>query len=226
MLKINSEQKIDKNNKGRNDFLKFIAIASMVVDHIGLVFFPQIMFLRVIGRIAFPIFAVGVAEGYRYTSNYKAYLFRILYFAVIAQIPYLILFNNGQINVLFTLALALILIMAVDKKKYLLAFLVLVASCFLKSDYGLYGVLMAAAFYFLKSKNIYLLIFLSLITVADAIFYDSPLQLFAYLGFLLIVYLPKAEIKMVLPKYFFYWFYPAHLLLLIILKYSINAWLK
>ncbi|MEI6597008.1 MAG: TraX family protein [bacterium] len=226
MLRINSRQKIDKKNTGRNDLIKFIAIAAMVVDHIGLVFFPQIIFLRIIGRIAFPVFAMSIAEGYRYTANFKDYLLRIILLAAVSQIPYMFLFNTGKLNDLFTLALALIFIMAVDKKKYYLALLVIAIPCFISFNYGIYGILMAAIFYYLKSKNIYLLASLSAITVVYSLVYNWPVQLFAYLGFLLIIYLPLAKIKLVLPRYFFYWFYPAHLLLLIILKYSLIACLK
>ena len=57
--------------------LKLIALVSMTVDHIGLILFPQYRVLRIIGRIAFPIFAYMIAEGCRYTSN------RIRYFLTI-----------------------------------------------------------------------------------------------------------------------------------------------
>ena len=51
--------------------LKIIAFVTMAIDHIGYVFFPQYMWLRVIGRLAFPIFAYCLALGCVYTKNPK-----------------------------------------------------------------------------------------------------------------------------------------------------------
>ena len=54
--------------------LKLIAAFAMVCDHAGLMLFPQVPILRVIGRLAYPIFAFMIAEGCRYTRNKKRYL--------------------------------------------------------------------------------------------------------------------------------------------------------
>ena len=54
-----------------NDRLKIIAAAAMLIDHIGAYLLPQVRILRIIGRIAFPIFAFMIAEGCRYTKNKK-----------------------------------------------------------------------------------------------------------------------------------------------------------
>ena len=70
------------------DVLKLIAILSMLIDHVGKLFFPNILFLQIVGRLAFPIFAFFIAEGFYYTRNKVKYFFTILVFAVIAQIPY------------------------------------------------------------------------------------------------------------------------------------------
>ena len=121
---------------GKNDFLKLVAMLSMVVDHVGLVFFPQIVALRIVGRIAFPIFASGIADGYRYTSNLKMYLFRLLFFGVISQVPYMIMAGKYDLNILFSFALSLLFIFALDKKKYWLGLSVLLFIFFIKCDYG------------------------------------------------------------------------------------------
>jgi len=92
----------------KNDFLKLAAALSMIVDHVGLVFFPQIMPLRIIGRIAFPIFAAGIADGYRHTSNLKMYFYRLLFFGAISQIPFMILFGKNELNIIFSLLLSLV----------------------------------------------------------------------------------------------------------------------
>ena len=53
--------------------LKILAIICMTIDHIGVAFFPNEPLLRMIGRLAFPIFSYGIAEGCRYTRNKRRY---------------------------------------------------------------------------------------------------------------------------------------------------------
>lgn len=72
----------------RNDVLKLIAIVTMLIDHIGYMFFPHIQLFRTIGRIAFPIFAYQIALGYKNTSNLPKYSLRLFVFALISYLPY------------------------------------------------------------------------------------------------------------------------------------------
>ena len=58
-----------------NNQLKIIAMISMLIDHIGVAMFPNVMILRIIGRLAFPIFAYMIAEGCFYTKNKARYFF-------------------------------------------------------------------------------------------------------------------------------------------------------
>jgi hypothetical protein len=77
--------------------LKVIALASMIVDHTGIIFFPGVLWLRVIGRMAFPIFAYLAAEGGRHTRGPVKYVFRLGVFAVISQIPFYMAFHRGTV---------------------------------------------------------------------------------------------------------------------------------
>lgn len=72
----------------RNDVLKLIAMITMLIDHIGVLLLPELLFLRTIGRIAFPIFAYQLAMGFIHTSNRKKYGIRLLSFGLLSQIPY------------------------------------------------------------------------------------------------------------------------------------------
>lgn len=80
----------------RNDVLKLIALLTMLVDHIGYLFYPHMMIFRTIGRIAFPIFAYQIAEGYQHTSDRLAYSKRLAIFGVISAVPYA--FFNPQLS--------------------------------------------------------------------------------------------------------------------------------
>ena len=96
----------------RNDMLKLFAILTMLIDHIGYMFFPKYRIFRTIGRLAFPIFAYQLSVGYIKTSNLKKYASRLLSFALISQIPYSFFspnlkFEPFNLNIMFTLLSAL-----------------------------------------------------------------------------------------------------------------------
>ena len=66
--------------------LKLIALVSMTCDHVGLQLLPNVLFLRILGRLAFPIFAYMIAEGCRYTRSRKKYLLRMVSLAAVCGI--------------------------------------------------------------------------------------------------------------------------------------------
>lgn len=68
--------------------MQLIAMLTMLIDHIGYIFFPQDLEWRYIGRIAFPIYCYALVQGHLHTSSKLRYLLRLLAIAVIAQIPY------------------------------------------------------------------------------------------------------------------------------------------
>ena len=101
--------------------LKCIAVIAMLIDHIGLIFFPHLLVFRLIGRLAFPIFAWTIANGYRYTKNKRSYLLRLIFFAIVSQIPYVLIYTgilhttSYVLNIFFTLAFGLGVIMLYEK---------------------------------------------------------------------------------------------------------------
>ena len=88
--------------------LKIIAIITMFIDHLGNSYFKYTTWMNVIGRIAFPIFAFLISEGYAHTKNLKKYFFRLFLFALISQIPFMLFFSTYKdgfaFNIFFTLA--------------------------------------------------------------------------------------------------------------------------
>ena len=93
--------------------LKLIAILTMLIDHVGAVFFSQLRWMRLIGRLSFPLFCFAMAEGMCHTRNRVKYLRRLTVFALLSEIPYDLAFSGrlwdvGMQNVLFTFAAAVL----------------------------------------------------------------------------------------------------------------------
>lgn len=142
--------------------IKLIAITSMVIDHVGLFFFPQILLFRIVGRLAFPLFAWLIANGAYYSKNIKIYLTRLFLFALVAQIPFILInrLNDPsfwQLNVLFTLFLGLLAIVLMRKSENTLISLLIVIiiagiAFVLNTEYSAMGILAIVSFY-LSLKN-------------------------------------------------------------------------
>ncbi len=146
--------------------LKIIACVTMVLDHIG--YFWNIEPLRIVGRIAFPIFVYLIYNGYCHTSSKWKYALRLAFFAIATQIPFN-LFMNGSLwqgdgNVFFTLLAALIGLWTVDamRKNKVLRWFCLLPSLgiywlyrkgIFVSDYGAKGLLLILVFYFCDRKG-------------------------------------------------------------------------
>jgi hypothetical protein len=145
--------------------LKVIAIVLMVIDHTGALFFPQVLFLRIIGRLSFPLFAFLISEGFFHTKSVKKYLLRLGVCAVAFQIPdwfstiYSKLTNNPffgahyVLNIFATLFFGLAAIALFDRfkcKSLLLSWTGAAAMAVLAqvtgADYGAYGVLYMVMF--------------------------------------------------------------------------------
>ena len=98
--------------------LKIIAMISMLFDHLGDAIFKGFNSFNYIGRIAFPIFAFQISEGYIHTKSVKKYLLRLIIFAIISQVPFMLfssLFSeNPGLNIFFTLALGLLSMISYD----------------------------------------------------------------------------------------------------------------
>lgn len=146
--------------------LKMIAMLTMTIDHIGAVLLPQYRFLRIIGRLAMPIYAFMIAEGCHYTHDKRAYFLRLLGLALVCQIAYAIVDRSLYQCILVTFSLSVGLIFSVENmhKKMtplsgMTAILLFAAAYFLceklpqllpgfSVDYGIWGVLLPVIVYF------------------------------------------------------------------------------
>lgn len=208
--------------------LKIIALIAMTIDHIGVQILPQYTFLRVIGRLSFPIFAYMIAEGCRYTSNKKKYLLTILAAAALCQIVFYITTGSLYQCILVTFSLSVILIFALDHAQrrkslgaWLFAIIAFLAVVFLSVclpqflpdtdyaiDYGIWGIFVPVFFYCGNSKRTKLLLgTVSLCLLAIRL---GSIQWYSLAAVLLLLLYNgnRGKYKM---KYLFYIYYPLHL---------------
>lgn len=137
------------------EILKLIACVTMLIDHIGASFFPNHQWLRIIGRLAFPIYCFLLTEGMRRTRNPGKYLLRLGIGILLAEIPFDYLFFGGftwaHQSVMLTLTLGCVMLLTMDKVQHtgLKALLVIpfaITAEAVQCDYGGYGILLIAIF--------------------------------------------------------------------------------
>ena len=213
--------------------LKLIACLCMLADHIGAVFVPGYT-LRIIGRIAFPIFCFLLVEGAAHTRSPKRYILRLAAGAVLAELPFDLLFY-GRItwahqNVMLTLLIGLAMVLWARKRgRWLLPFCVCFFAAELAgSDYGGWGVALIALFMVTaeNKREILLqmvgmcLIFWLMDSASVRVFGLSvSIQMFGVLSILPIwLYSGKKWTSGKAVQWGFYLFYPVHLLILYLCK--------
>lgn len=225
--------------------LKLIALAVMAVDHFAAsILYYNILLpaaplsldmpqwkiyrlyeaMRFVGRIAWPVFAFLMVEGFFYTSSRKRYASRLLLFALLSEIPFDLALGDGiwdfsHQNIFFTLLIGFCVLWVMEQMKTLPGYLffqtaAVVAGCWiafvLQTDYDWRGVILIVVLYLFRSNRL-------LMTAAGCVclLWEAP----ACLAFLPInLYNGRRGFSM---KYFFYLFYPAHLLFLGILRYLV-----
>jgi len=135
------------------DFIKLIAFVFMIIDHIGAAFFPKVYELRIVGRIAFPLFAWGMVTGAVYTRNIWRYALRVLIVGVISQPCFMYGMNHpwNYLNVFATLLLGLLGIASIQENRFGSRYwgpvLAVLVACAVKMDYGFQGVLFVMLLY-------------------------------------------------------------------------------
>ena len=129
--------------------LRMTACFCMLLDHIGFIFLTSTPFeylLRLIGRIAFPLFCFLLVEGYVHTRDFGNYVRRILNVGLLSQLPYSLLFGIVRLNVMFQLLSGLFLFWLLEHKKSWTPVFCLSLSVILFfssiSEYGLWGLLL------------------------------------------------------------------------------------
>ena len=221
--------------------LKLIAMISMVFDHAGDMFFPDVMWPRMIGRLAMPIFSFFIAEGFSHTRDKKKYLCRLGIFALISEIPFDLAFE-GKIgfshqNIMLSFFLAVVALMLYDWiqggtkseenhasiGKTVLGVIAVAAiaalSLLLRADYTIFAVIAVFLFYVLRQKH-------PLVRTGVGVAFLALTRTVGYycttgLSFILLAMYNGKKGKGL--KWLFYGFYPGHLLLLAAIKHIMRS---
>ena len=146
--------------------LKLLAMLTMTLDHIGVQMFPGVLWLRIVGRLAFPIYAYMIAEGCAHTRNRRKYLLQMAGLALLCQLVYFFAMGSLFQCILVTFTLSILLIYACDTGSRPLTALALLGVAFVTValprllpgtdfavDYGFFGVLVPVAVYLGKTHR-------------------------------------------------------------------------
>jgi len=212
--------------------IKIIAAASMLIDHMGLLLFPKYRFMRILGRLAFPLYAFCIAEGFYYTRDRKRYFLQIFVLGLACQIVYFIADGSMYLGVLIAFSLSILLMWALDGVKkslaakdgtvkasalFVLGLAAVAALChYITVEYCVIGIMLPVLAFVSDKKWVRLGLFSLGLVALCAVIYSSgglDVQWWALVTLpLLALYNGKpGKYRM---KYFFYIFYPAHLAIL------------
>lgn len=223
--------------------IKLIAVLTMVIDHLGLYFFPDVAVFRIVGRLSFPLFAWLIANGAYHTKNIQLYTVRLFIFALISQLPYylvnsLVFPDFSGLNIFFTLGIGLLAIQLIKRTEkkiiwFLISLVAALTGYLLGTDYDAAGVL-SVIFFYVYFNNVkkmvisQLLLFVSFYTVPvlhqvlGSTNPESGVNLIAFMQPVAVLslvfislYSGKEGMK---AKYIFYVFYPLHLLIFYVAK--------
>jgi hypothetical protein len=225
--------------------LKVIALVSMIIDHVGVAFLPDVRELRILGRIAMPLYAWCLVVGSEYTRNALKYALRLFVLGVISQPLYIMVLGNtwSRLNILFLFCLGVLAIAGIKEKWHYSQFwapaLCLVVVLLVDIDYGWKGFLFILFLYacrhsrsslaaaFLASAVIWGVYSSSVTSFFGLQFaflnnnlFSPILRLFFQLQSMMWLALPlilvKTRSKVRMPKRLGYGVYPLHLLALLI----------
>lgn len=220
---------------------KLVACFFMLIDHIGAYLFPGVGWFRVLGRLAFPLFAFFISQGCKYSKNKIKRLIFMAAFAIGCELIFNVCIGMVSGNILLTFTLSILLIYAyqfmiqnlkdnsvsvLKKILYPLSFLLVLVLLFffvecIELEYGFFGVitpLLVTVFdldiYNIASPYSNLFRILGLFIGVSLVVLASPIiQFFSYLSILVLLFYnnKRGSYKM---KYLFYVFYPFHLLVI------------
>lgn len=210
--------------------LKLIAAFTMLLDHAGILLFPRVGLLRILGRLAYPIFAFMIAEGCRYTRNRLRYFLLVFGLGAGCQLVYYFVSGDTYLNILLTFSCSILLIYAMQemyraknwKQEFLWSALfaagvamALGIDRILTIDYGFWGIMVPVFVSFAHQRKFpywaeVLMLGLGLLLLGADL---KGIQHWGLLSLPILLLYSGKRGKANL-KYFFYIFYPVHLVVL------------
>lgn len=209
--------------------MQLLAMLTMLIDHIGLVWFPEQTAWRIVGRLAFPLYAYALVIGYFRTRSRGRYLQRLGVIALLSQIPYMAAFSTYEGNVVITLFICLLALLLLDRLQGKLPLQVLAAAAFVAMleliplDYGGYALLLVLIYRYAKPS---LMLLLHLLLNAAAVWFHGPgwmVQFASVFATLLVAVLPDMlrELDRIrIPRFAWRSFYPVHLAAIAVIHYA------
>lgn len=256
-----------KSGTFSTDMLKIIAMITMFVDHIGAGILEYLVWsdalspeirdilldidqvLRLIGRIAFPLFCFLLVQGFLHTRSRWKYAGNLLIFAFLSEFPFDFMLSStldfSSLNVLFTLFIGLLTLWGIEKVKSNIFLTIpitlagMTAAAFLHTDYSWMGILLIVSLYLFRKKSllqcgISLILFFAATVIRNIGLYESLSQAilsqlsskYTLVFSFWMIYRCNGKRYIKKGKYFFYLFYPAHLLFLGFLLRLILLYIK
>lgn len=202
----------------------------MTTDHVGAILYPDQSVFRIIGRFSLPLFSYLLILGVKSTRNIRKYFARLFIFAIISQVPYVIVRGYEpleKLNIFFTHSISVLFV-----QNPLLMLIPIFASLIIPFEFGLYGFAMIAFMNILKDDVKFGIVFWVLLEILTHSVSTLPIwkhQIFSLLALPLILLHKNGVLRIerevkgetVYPawrKYFFYIYYPLHLILLYLIK--------
>ncbi|MDY4813589.1 MAG: TraX family protein [Ruminococcus sp.] len=230
-------QLTDKISRGviSGNALKMFALLCMTIDHIGAHILNDYTPFRIIGRLAFPIFAYMIAEGCKYTHNKLKYFLTIFIEGIILQIFIFLLSDSTHMNVLITFSLSIGLIYAFDyslrsENNYnlvipLMGIVFVMVICgelpegflseYFHIDYGFFGVMLPVMVYIFDNRVLKLLMFTSgLVFLSISM---APIEWWSLISIIPLAFYSGERGKLKI-KYLFHIYYPIHIVIILAIE--------
>lgn len=213
--------------------LEILAMFTMLIDHIGAVFFPDIGAYRMIGRLSMPLYTYGIVQGFRHSRHRGRYALRLLAIATVSQ-PFFALIWPGELNIVFAFSAGLLTLYALEQApawadrlsglaktagdvffRPLILLFAALGFTLIPMDYGLYTLLLLLLYRYGRSWSVLLGGHFTLNLVATP--WLGPIQHLSILGTILII-LPFNFPRLTTKRWFYRAFYPAHLAIIVLLS--------
>lgn len=211
--------------------LKLLACLTMLIDHLGAIFFPGVVWMRILGRLSFPIYCFLLAEGIHHTRSPKKYALRLLLVAIVSELPYDLLFRGeftwAKNSVMVTLLLGFCMGMSMKQLPRWTKIFAVVPFAFLArychGTYGANGVLMIAIFLLTRELPCRILIQTALLFLLSLRMAGFPgplnVQIRAVLAMIPIaLYSGEKGSRNPRLQWCFTLFYPLHIVILLLIR--------